>query len=59
MVTGSLFCVTGLWKVSLARFWVFVGVASLVLPLAVTPARPVRAASISETRALIEKLSAT
>ena len=58
-LTGSLFCVTGLWKVSLARIWVFVGVASLVLPLAVTPARLAHGATIAQTRALIVSLAAT
>jgi len=55
---GSLFYVTGLWKVSLARIWVFVGVASLVLPLVVAPARHADALTMKQTRALIESLSA-
>ena len=55
---GSLFNVTGLWKVSLTRIWVFVGVASLVLPLVVAPARHADALTIKQTRALIESLSA-
>jgi len=50
--------VSDLWKVSLSRIWVFVGVASLVLPLLVAPARPAHAATISQTRALIESLAA-
>lgn len=55
---GSLLDVTGLWKVSLARIWVIVGVASLVLPLVVAPARHADALTIKQTRALIESLSA-
>jgi len=50
--------VTGLWKVSLARIWVIVGVASLLLPLVVAPARHADALTIKQTRALIETLSA-
>ena len=45
-------------KVSLARFWVLVGAASLVVSLTVVPMGPARADSISQTRALIQALSA-
>ncbi len=45
------------WKVSLARIWVIIGVAALVVSLVIAPAHLARADSISQTRALIQSLS--